>query len=131
MSDSTAKTRKTARKSVDEAESVKKPAKQASTTATDAKAKAAPKPRQRSATAKTASTTAKSTTKSADKPVAAKATRTRKTTAKKKSASPEERYHMICTAAYFIAEKRGFEGGYEMNDWIAAEAQIDATLNGQ
>ncbi|MEW6562022.1 MAG: DUF2934 domain-containing protein [Pseudomonadota bacterium] len=127
MTDSTVKTRKTARKSVDEAESVKKPAKQASTTATDAKAKAAPKPRQRSATAKTASTT----TKSADKPVAAKATRARKTTAKKKSASPEERYQMICTAAYFIAEKRGFEGGYEMNDWIAAEAQIDATLNGQ
>jgi len=42
--------------------------------------------------------------------------------------TPEERCHMIATAAYFRAEQRGFAGGYEMADWIAAEAQIDAKL---
>ena len=48
---------------------------------------------------------------------------------KKKIVSPEDRYHMIATAAYFRAERRGFSGGYEMEDWIAGEAQIDAMLN--
>jgi hypothetical protein len=42
--------------------------------------------------------------------------------------SPEHRYHMIATAAYYLAERRGFAGGYEMQDWITAEAEIDAQL---
>ena len=42
--------------------------------------------------------------------------------------SPEHRYHMIATAAYFLAQGRGFAGGYEMQDWITAEHQIDAQL---
>lgn len=42
--------------------------------------------------------------------------------------SPEHRYHMIATAAYFLAEHRGFAGGYEMQDWISAEAEVDAKL---
>ena len=44
------------------------------------------------------------------------------------AASPEHRYHMIATAAYFLAQGRGFAGGYEMQDWITAEHQIDAQL---
>ena len=28
-------------------------------------------------------------------------------------------------AAYFIAEKRGFEPGHELDDWLAAAAEID------
>lgn len=48
--------------------------------------------------------------------------------AKKTATSPEERYHMIATAAYFLAERRGFSGGYEMIDWITAEAEIDKKL---
>jgi len=44
------------------------------------------------------------------------------------SVSPEHRYHMIATAAYFLAERRGFAGGYEMHDWISAEAEVDAKL---
>jgi hypothetical protein len=54
-----------------------------------------------------------------------------KKTATKKTApliSPEHRYHMIATAAYYLAERRGFAGGYEMQDWISAEAEIDAKL---
>ena len=31
----------------------------------------------------------------------------------------------IAMAAYFIAEKRGFEPGHELDDWLAAEAEID------
>ena len=55
------------------------------------------------------------------------------TAAKKKSDSPvtiaaEHRYHMIATAAYYLAQGRGFAGGYEMQDWISAEAQIDLQI---
>ena len=49
--------------------------------------------------------------------------------AKKSITSPEERYQMISTAAYYLAEQRGFSGCYEMDDWITAEAEIDAQLN--
>jgi len=68
----------------------------------------------------------------ASKPAATKATTTapKKAAPKKKevSVSPEHRYHMIATAAYFLAERRGFAGGYQMQDWISAEAQIDSQL---
>jgi hypothetical protein len=54
----------------------------------------------------------------------------KKPAAVKKSATvtPEQRYQMIATAAYFLAESRGFAGGYEMQDWISAEAATDAKL---
>lgn len=32
----------------------------------------------------------------------------------------------VALAAYFIAEKRGFEAGRELDDWLAAEAAIAA-----
>ena len=32
----------------------------------------------------------------------------------------------VALAAYFIAEKRGFEPGHELDDWLAAEAQVAA-----
>jgi hypothetical protein len=35
-----------------------------------------------------------------------------------------ERSSKIAIAAYFIAEKRGFAPGHELEDWLAAEAQI-------
>jgi hypothetical protein len=41
----------------------------------------------------------------------------------------EAREEMIRIAAYFIAEKRGFLAGAELDDWLAAEAEIDARLN--
>lgn len=34
------------------------------------------------------------------------------------------RQHMIAEAAYFRAEHRGFETGHELEDWLAAEAEI-------
>lgn len=42
--------------------------------------------------------------------------------------TPEHRYQMIAMAAYFIAEKRGFTAGHEIQDWITAESQINAQL---
>jgi hypothetical protein len=35
-----------------------------------------------------------------------------------------DRQARIALAAYFIAEKRGFEPGHELDDWFAAEAEL-------
>jgi hypothetical protein len=39
--------------------------------------------------------------------------------------SPAERRRMIAEAAYFRAERRGFALGGGLDDWIAAETEID------
>jgi len=39
---------------------------------------------------------------------------------------PEERQQLIAQAAYFIAERRGFSPGNEIEDWLQAEAEIEA-----
>ena len=44
--------------------------------------------------------------------------------------SPEERHRLIAEAAYFRASQRGFPGGAEVEDWLAAEAEIDGKLLG-
>lgn len=43
--------------------------------------------------------------------------------------TPAERMKMIAEAAYYLAEKRGFSGGNELTDWVAAEKQVDAILS--
>jgi len=48
---------------------------------------------------------------------------------RKNTVTPEERYKMIATAAFFRAEQRGFATGNEMADWSISEAEIDAMLN--
>ena len=42
--------------------------------------------------------------------------------------TPEQRYRMICDAAYFRAERRGFIGGHPEQDWHEAELEIDQRL---
>jgi hypothetical protein len=42
--------------------------------------------------------------------------------------APEVREIMIAEAAYYIAERRGFEPGAELDDWLAAETEIDRIL---
>jgi rubrerythrin len=42
--------------------------------------------------------------------------------------SAEERHRMIAEAAYFRAERRGFQGGNSVQDWLAAEGEIDKLL---
>jgi hypothetical protein len=41
---------------------------------------------------------------------------------------PQQRTALIAEAAYFRAEKRGFAPGDETADWLAAEAEVDASL---
>ena len=41
---------------------------------------------------------------------------------------PEQRAAMIAESAYYRAEKRGFDPGHETEDWLAAEAEVDALL---
>jgi hypothetical protein len=90
--------------------------KKSSTGRTKAKPKAAPKAK---------STTAKAAT--AAKPVAKRVT-VKKPRAKKTMpvAGPDERRRMIAEAAYYKAQARGFGGGDEVADWLAAEAEVDA-----
>lgn len=42
--------------------------------------------------------------------------------------SPEERSRMVAEAAYYMAQRRGFEGGDPVGDWIEAERQVEETL---
>jgi DUF2934 family protein len=52
----------------------------------------------------------------------------------KNSAMPvgaDVRRLMIAEAAYYIAERRDFAAGNDVEDWLLAEAQIDATLSAE
>jgi hypothetical protein len=40
----------------------------------------------------------------------------------------EERHTMVCNAAYYIAERRGFTGGDPFQDWLEAEREVDQLL---
>lgn len=40
----------------------------------------------------------------------------------------EERHCMIAIAAYYRAERRAFAPGAELEDWVAAQAEIDELL---
>lgn len=44
------------------------------------------------------------------------------------SDSSAERRAMIAEAAYYIAERRGFEAGHEFEDWLCAEREISGKL---
>jgi hypothetical protein len=41
-----------------------------------------------------------------------------------------EWHRMISEAAYFLAEKRGFEPGLALSDWLEAELQVKEVLAG-
>jgi hypothetical protein len=43
--------------------------------------------------------------------------------------SSAERERLIAEAAYLRAEKRGFAPGFQLDDWLAAETQIDGEVN--
>jgi hypothetical protein len=44
--------------------------------------------------------------------------------------TPEERWKMVAVAAYQKAEKRNFTPGYDLQDWIESENEIDKFING-
>ncbi len=61
--------------------------------------------------------------------------RTSRTTHARKRPSPqfksmdaERRRAMVAEAAYYRAEQRGFEPGRELEDWCAAESDVDSLL---
>ncbi len=46
----------------------------------------------------------------------------------RKNITAEDCYMQISEAAYYIAERRGFESGHEIDDWLLAEAEIKKRL---
>lgn len=40
----------------------------------------------------------------------------------------EQRRHYVEVAAYYIAERRGFDGSSELEDWLQAEIEVDQML---
>ena len=44
--------------------------------------------------------------------------------------SEEERYAKIAETAYFLAEQRCFQGDLALDDWLRAEAEINARMSG-
>jgi hypothetical protein len=120
-----------------------KPVKAAAKSTTKPAAKTASKP-------KTAKTETAVKAKAVKKPAVAKAekvapaakktptkaatpaTKTAAATAGKPNAipvlTPEQRCYYVEVAAYYIAERRGFHGGGQLNDWVLAEEEIDRLL---
>lgn len=43
--------------------------------------------------------------------------------------TPDDRRRMISELAYLRAEQRGFQGGDAVEDWLAAEAEVDRMLS--
>jgi hypothetical protein len=41
---------------------------------------------------------------------------------------PERRRALIAEVAYFRAQARNFVAGYEVEDWLAAESEVDTAL---
>lgn len=69
----------------------------------------------------------------ADPEAGSAGTRRRKPRAKPKAPAPqaiggERRLTLIAEAAYYRAERRGFQPGSELVDWLEAEAEVEALL---
>ena len=77
---------------------------------------------------KTATAKPESVKKAAPKPESVKKVAPAARKIVKKPAAPlgEERQRLIAIAAYYRAEARGFAPGHEKQDWLDAEAEIDA-----
>lgn len=45
-----------------------------------------------------------------------------------KKAVLEDRRSLIAKEAYFRAERRRFEPGHELEDWLAAESEVDRRM---
>lgn len=92
------------------------------------------KPAEKATKAKAAGTTATKAAapKTEKKAAAPKAAAPKKTPAAKKSPgsalAPDQRRFYVEVAAYYIAERRGFHGGSELDDWVEAEKEIDRLL---
>ena len=82
--------------------------------------------------AHTSKSTVRTKTTITEKPPKAVATvRKTRTAAKINEVSPIRRQEMIAEAAYLRAEQRGFGPGDPLEDWLAAEREVDLLLAGQ
>jgi hypothetical protein len=45
--------------------------------------------------------------------------------------SSDDHHAMLADAAYRRAEQRGFEPGHELDDWLAAEMELEQRLAGE
>jgi hypothetical protein len=83
-------------------------------------------------TAKTTTATSAKTKTTTTKTRAAVATASRPSrsngASKSRRINPDQRRNYIEVAAYYIAERRGFSGGHEAEDWVTAEVEIDRLL---
>ena len=52
----------------------------------------------------------------------------RKSTAKGAAISDQQRRNYVEVAAYYIAERRGFQGGDALDDWAQAERDVERML---
>lgn len=94
------------------------------TAKTTAKKAAAPAKASKAPAAKTAKAASP-----AKAPAAKKAVKADPPARQARTAVPaEQRRNYIEVAAYFIAERHGFTPGRELQDWAAAEAEIDRLL---
>jgi hypothetical protein len=50
------------------------------------------------------------------------------TESKPSGIDPERRRQLVAAEAYFLAERRGFTAGRELEDWVTAEAVVDSRL---
>lgn len=78
--------------------------------------------------AKAAKPAAAAKSPAAKAPAAARKTAATKPAPQRREVPPEQRRNYIEVAAYFIAERHGFTSGRELQDWQAAEAEIDRLL---
>ncbi|MBU1236847.1 MAG: DUF2934 domain-containing protein [Gammaproteobacteria bacterium] len=79
------------------------------------------------AVAKPAAKKKSAATATSNRTIAARKPRT--TASRSNHVEPEQRRNYIEVAAYYIAERRGFIGGNEADDWAAAEVEIDRLLS--
>lgn len=81
--------------------------------------------------AQTSKTTTRSKTPRSERPpeVTASTPRKARTSPRKTSGiSLQRRQEMVAEAAYLRAEQRGFTGGDALEDWLAAEREVDLLL---
>jgi hypothetical protein len=79
-------------------------------------------------TVKSSATTAAAPTKKTPTRTTAAAGKPRSDGAHGAHIDPVQRRYYIEVAAYYIAERRGFMGGHDAEDWNAAEVEIDRML---
>lgn len=75
----------------------------------------------------------RATSASGSKPASRMSSRKRakQTTSENPRITEESLHAAIAEAAYYRAEKRGFEPGHELDDWLAAEMEIAAMKRGR